>query len=159
MQHRLFVSQETLDRWLTDAKVEVDGEVLTLLADQRRFTLSGALHFLEELTGAEDPNELIGRVHSLEKVAELGGEHYADSVILGDLAYQVVEGFLGTPVLAAADDVTSPGATSVPPEHVAPEADPSEISGTDLASAARAATGDNEVVDPEVELLGRFFLQ
>ena len=31
----------------------------------------------------------------MEQVQALSGEHYADSVILGDNAYQVIEGFLG----------------------------------------------------------------
>lgn len=139
MQHRLFLSQETLDRWLTDAKVEVDGETMTLLPEGQSFRLDSALHFVEELTGGDDEKQLIGRVHSLESVVEMGGEHYADSVVLGELAYTVVEGFLGSPVST---------------EEWA------DATGPDLASAARAATGENELVDdPEVELLAKFFLR
>jgi hypothetical protein len=45
-------------------------------------------------TGA-DPHGLIGKIKTLEEVQALGGEHYADSVIMGDCAYQVIEGFVG----------------------------------------------------------------
>ncbi len=95
--HRLFVSQETLDVWMTEEHVSVDGEILTLSGGQR-FQLKTALHFLEEVAGGGDEAELIGKVKDLDQLAEIGGEHCADSVILDESAYQVVEGFLGEPI-------------------------------------------------------------
>ena len=97
--HRLFVSQETLDIWMTDGRVDVEGEVMTLLPDRQRFQLKTALHFLEEVAGGGDDAELIGKVKDVEVLLEMGGEHVADSVILNDSAYQVTEGFLGEPYL------------------------------------------------------------
>ena len=35
-EHRLFVSQETLDEWLSVERVSVDGDVLTLRDDTQR---------------------------------------------------------------------------------------------------------------------------
>jgi hypothetical protein len=95
--HRLFVSQETLDVWMTEEHVSVDGEILTLSGGQR-FQLKTALHFLEEVAGGGDDAQLIGKVKDLDQLGELGGEHCADSVILDESAYQVVEGFLGEPI-------------------------------------------------------------
>ena len=40
-------------------------------------------------------------------VAELEGEHCADSVIIGDNAYEVVEGFLGEPIGNGASDAAT----------------------------------------------------
>jgi hypothetical protein len=42
----------------------------------------------------------VGRVKDLEQVAALNGEHCAESVIIGDHAYDVIEGFLGEPMPA-----------------------------------------------------------
>jgi hypothetical protein len=131
--HRLFVSQDVLDRWMVEEQVAVDGDVMTLDGNQR-FRLLSAVCFTEELTGEGDPHELIGRVKDLETLSELGGEHVSDSVLLGDNAYTVVEGFLGEPVEPAADG-----------------------SGSDMASAMGAALGE-KAESSEIDLLAQFFL-
>lgn len=91
--NRLFVPQETLDAWLTDGRAELDGDTMTLSDGGKRYRLTTALRFMDELTGAGDPNGLVGRVKDLDQVIALGAEHVRDSVILGDHAYQVIEGF------------------------------------------------------------------
>lgn len=98
MQNRLFVSQETLDLWMVDERVDVDGDVMTMKTEGHRFRLTSAVHFLEEVAGGGDDAQLIGKVKDLEALAELGGEHVSDSVILDESAYVVVEGFLGEPL-------------------------------------------------------------
>lgn len=133
--HRLFVSQDVLDRWMVEEQVSVEGDVMTLDGNQR-FRLLSAVCFTEELTGEGDPHELIGRVKDLATLSELGGEHVSDSVLLGDNAYTVVEGFLGEPV--------EPG----------PAADGA---GTDMASAMGAALGE-KAESTEIDLLAQFFL-
>lgn len=133
--NRVFLPQEALDTWLTEGRVDVEGETMTLKPEGQQFQLKSALHFVSEVSGAEDEAKLIGRVKDLEQVAELGGEHYADSVLLGENAYQVVEGFVGEPV--------------VTPEAFA--------TGSDLAAATRAAVGEDEPED-ELEAITRFFL-
>ena len=134
-ENRVFVSQETLDKWLTDGRVEVDGETMTLRPEGQKFNLKSAVHFVTEVTDEGDPHRLLNRVKDLEQLAETGGEHYSDSVLVGDTAYQVVEGFVGEPIAEAA---------SVPTGH-------------SLASATRAATGDG-TPSGEIDLLARFFL-
>jgi hypothetical protein len=130
--NRLFVPQQMLDQWLSEDRVEVQGEVMVTKPEGQRLTLTTAVLFKAEVTGTEDQHELIGRVKDLEQLGQLGGEHYADSVILGDNAYQVVEGFAGTPVIE---------------ENVA--------IGHSLATAARAATGER-MGSGEIDLLARF---
>lgn len=95
---RLFVSQETLDLWMTSGRAQVDGDMLTLACGGRRFRLETAVHVLEEIAGGGDEARLLGTVHSAESIAALGGEHLSDSLILNDSAYTVAEGFLAAPV-------------------------------------------------------------
>ena len=113
--HRLFVSQDTLDQWMTDGRVEVDGEVMTLLPDRQRFQLKTAVHFVDELAGG-DGAELIGKVKDLQQLEEMGGEHVADSVIYGESAYQVIEGFLGEPIWD--EHATPPSGGPIPGDNV-----------------------------------------
>jgi len=138
-QNAMFVSQETLDRWLTDERVTVEGEVMTLLPEGQRFELTSAVHFLAEVAGGGDETALVGRVKALDVVAQLGGEHYADSVILDDNAYEVVEGFLGTSL------GRDPARQSETPQ------------AHDLAAATRLAVGERPA-SAELDLLARFFL-
>ena len=138
--NRLFVSQSKLDQWLSEELVDVDGEVMTTKNDGNRFNLKTAVLFVEELTGAGDPSELVGKVKDLEQIAEVGGEYASGSVILGDFAYTVVDGFVGDPIL----DAVSADA-GVP------------IAGDSLAAAMRSATGD-PMREGELDLLARFFL-
>jgi len=138
--NRLFVSQAKLDEWLSDDRVEVDCDILTTRAEQRRFVLRTAVLFTEELTGAGDPHGLLGRVKDLEQIKEIGGEYASGSVILGDHAYTVIEGFVGAPILDRGAEV---GAHS----------------GDTLAAAMRNATGDPRRQSGEMDLLARFFLQ
>ena len=51
------------------------------------------------VSGAEvDPNDLIGRVKSKEALNAMGAEQLSSSVIYGDVAYDVVDGFIGEPL-------------------------------------------------------------
>lgn len=131
-ENRLFVPQAMLDQWLSEDRIEVQGEVMITKPEGQRLTLTTAVLFKQEVTGSEDQHELLGRVKDVEQLAQLGAEHYADSVILGDNAYQVVEGFAGTPII----------------EEVA-------AFGHSLATAARAATGER-MGSGEIDLLARF---
>jgi len=96
-RNRVFLPQDALDRWLEEGRVEVDGEIMTMKPELQRFRLKSAVRFVDEVGGAGDAAKLLGKVKDLEQITEFGGEHYADSVLLGDAAYQVVEGFVGEP--------------------------------------------------------------
>ncbi len=133
--HRVFLSQETLDHWLQEERVSVEGEVMTLNPEGQSFRLITALHFVAEVADGGDEHELVGTVHDLSEIEALGGEHCAGSVILGDNAYDVVEGFVGDPLTPEADVAT----------------------GSDLAAATRAALGDGEP-SSNAERVARFFL-
>jgi hypothetical protein len=133
--NRVFVPQEALDAWMSEQRVEVDGETMIMLPEGRRFHLRTAVRFMAELTESGDAAKLVGKVKDLEQLAALGGEHSHDSVIVGEEAYQVIEGFVGEPL---ADELSAP-------------------SGASLAAATRAAVGE-EPSSGEIDLLARFFL-
>ncbi len=107
--HRLFVSHETLDRWLEAGDVEVSGDLITLVGAGQQFRVKSGVAFVTEVASGQDDAALIGRVKDTDQLKEMGAEHYADSVILGDNAYNVVEGFVGEPVarVEKADDANN----------------------------------------------------
>ena len=95
---RLFISQDRLDAWSAEGRVEVEGDVMTLKADGRSFRIYPAVRFLKVSGNDADANDLVDRVKSDSELESLGADHYMDSVILGDVAYDVQSGFLGDPV-------------------------------------------------------------
>ena len=94
-ENRVFFPQEALDDWLDEGRVQLVGDELTTTPEGRRLRVESALRFVAEVGGGADPLGLVGKVKTLEQVQALSGEHCADSVIIGDCAYQVIEGFLG----------------------------------------------------------------
>ncbi len=91
----VFLTNEMLQNWSDQGKVKLDGTVLTLLAEKRTVALNPAVRFTALIDGSDDVNKLLGKVKTTAQLAELGAEHYLDSVIYGDVGYTVVEGFLG----------------------------------------------------------------
>ena len=92
--NRVFFSQEAVDRWLADERIALDGATLTLVPSGPSFRLTSGVRFMSEVAGGGDANALVGKAKTLESIAELAGEHAAGSVVLGDDAYEVVDGFL-----------------------------------------------------------------
>jgi hypothetical protein len=94
---RLFISADQMDRWSAENKVQLNDDVMSLPALGRSFRLRTAVRFLSVIEGA-DAHGLLGRVKTDEQLAEMGGEHYGASVIMGDVGYECEEGFIGLPI-------------------------------------------------------------
>ena len=92
---KLFISQGRIDRWLDEGKVRLEGEVMVLPALNKSFRIRPAVHFVRCVSGAEDPHGLIGRVKTQEQLADLHAEQYANSVLVGETAYDCEAGFVG----------------------------------------------------------------
>ena len=96
---KIFVSQNTIDRWLGSGGIVLDGDTL-------RFTSGMAVDlvilpgvYFDHIEGNEaDPYDIIGAVKSSQELAQMGAEHYDRSVVLGDYAYTVNPGFVAIPV-------------------------------------------------------------
>jgi len=93
----LFVSQALLDTWAEQGRIDLVGNVMSLLVGEgkgRSYALEPAVRFLHVAGGDADPNQLLARVKPLAQLREMGAEAVADSVVLGDVAYEVEQGFL-----------------------------------------------------------------
>lgn len=135
-KNRVFFPQQALDEWLEQGRIALVDDEMTLKPDGQRYRLTSAIRILSELTESADPYDLVGKVKTVDQITTLGGEHSHDSLILGDNAYQVVEGFIGEPGDEPARAIAA---------------------GTSLASAARAAAGDKTSSDDANPLM-RFLL-
>jgi hypothetical protein len=91
-QTRVFVPQEAVEGWLTEGRADLTQD--TFILDGHAFLVSGAVRFLAEVSGAADSAQLVGRVKSREQLEALSAEHSGESVVLGDNAYEVREGYL-----------------------------------------------------------------
>jgi len=114
MRNRVFFPQTALDEWVSDNRADIKGEDLLLKIEGRRYRIIEAVRVTREVTGADDPHELLGRVKTRAFLTELGAEMLESSMILGDNAYDVIQGFIGAPIGTFADykktaplDVTS----------------------------------------------------
>jgi hypothetical protein len=103
MRNRVFFPQEVLDQWVSDNRADVKGEDLLLKGVGRRYRMIEAVRILREVSGTADPHELIGRVKTRAFLNELGAEILGNSMIMGDNAYDIVQGFVGSPVGNFAD--------------------------------------------------------
>ena len=133
--NKFFWPQELLDQWIVDEKIVLRGDTLSILEEKRDFKVKQAVYFASDVGDGEDAQDLVGRVKELEILGEMGAEHYMDSVLVGDSAYQVVQGFTGEPTAPQAQDKEGPA---------------------DIAGAISARTGNEE--EDDRELLARFLL-
>ena len=91
---RLFISQERIDKLSADDRVVIDGDRLEVPALGATFRLRPAVHF-QRVVAEEDAQGLVGRVKSEEQLKALGAEVVANSVLVGDAAYECESGFIG----------------------------------------------------------------
>lgn len=141
MSGRLFVPQTQLDTWLEDGLVDVTVDGLAISGEGRILPLEPAFRFLSLLDG-EDAAGLLSRVKSEGELRGLGAEPYGDSVLLGEVAYEVVPGFLATYVGPAPGNAQRQSAVAV--------------TGATPIEARPGPKSDREGGD--AELLSAFFL-
>lgn len=90
---KLFLPQKTLEDWaLADQADLQDGKLLVKEA-QSTHPVTSAVHF-HKLVSGEDTQGLLGRVKTTAQLQAMSAEHFADSCIVGEAAYEVVEGFI-----------------------------------------------------------------
>jgi hypothetical protein len=97
---RIFVAQALVDQWLGEALIQLDGELLRISTGGAPTSLfiTPAVCF-ERVDGDDpDPYEVVGCVKSSLELAQMGAEHFDTSVVLGELSYTVVPGFVAVPV-------------------------------------------------------------
>lgn len=95
--NRVFFPQRALDQWLAESKIDLSGKSLVIKAENRRYHVVEAMRVLQEVSGTEDLFDLVGKVKTVNFLTELGAELLETSMVLGDNAYEVIPGFLGSP--------------------------------------------------------------
>ena len=114
----LFISQKQLEGWIENGEVSFTNDILCVLATQTTYELKAAVKVLSLIDGSDEMG-LLGGIFSIEKLAELGIEHYPSSLIRGETGYECEEGFLACePVAETPGDASS--------------TDQAELSDTDL---------------------------
>jgi hypothetical protein len=148
MVDHLFVPQSVLDRWSEQGRIQVEGNVLVILGEQKSFALTSAVRFMKMEAG-EDRAGLLAKVKTTDALKQMGAEHYMDSVILGESAYQVQQGFL-----ADANALRRAAAASQPPapkpQAAAAPKSPAPAPGTQQ--------GQGEKKEGEEDMLEQFLL-
>lgn len=114
MKNRVFFPQVALDEWLVEDRVDLRNDELTIKSEGRKYRIIEAIRIVNEVSGSPDSHELLGKVKSRAFLSELGAEILETSMILGDNAYDVVQGFVGAPIGTFADhQKTSPPSTKL----------------------------------------------
>ncbi|MFT3835417.1 MAG: hypothetical protein QM723_00270 [Myxococcaceae bacterium] len=90
---KLFLPQRILEEWSSTEKADLSEGKLVVSDPKSSHPVSAGVHFVKVVSG-NDTNNLVGRVKSMSQLDELGAEHMADSVILGETAYEVEPGYL-----------------------------------------------------------------
>ena len=148
MADYLFVPQSVLDKWSEQGRIEVDGNVLTILGERKSFALTSAVRFIKMEAG-DDNAGLLAKVKTTDALKQMGAEHYMESVILGESAYQVQQGFL-----ADANALRRAAAASQPQQP--------EDAAAAKPGAANPASGPQETQGKEGEdqdMLEQFLLE
>ena len=136
--NRVFFPQEALDRWLVNGEVELSQGLLTIRTERRRYRLVEAARVLAEVSGLPDPHEVMGKVKTVGFLSELGASLLGESMVIADNAYEIVPGWLGSPIGTFA-------------EHRA------ELSGARASSISGARS--LAVVSSDEELLASFLVR
>ncbi|ATB37569.1 hypothetical protein CYFUS_002991 [Cystobacter fuscus] len=90
---KLFLPQTQLEEWALEDKADVKDGVLVVTGETGVYPVVPAVHIVQLVTG-EDTNRLVAKVKTEQQLESLGAEQMADSVLLGETAYEVVPGYV-----------------------------------------------------------------
>lgn len=98
---RLFISHERIERLSAESRVVIDDDRLEVPSLNATFRLQAAVYFARVVTDDGDTHQLVGRVKTEDQLKALGAELLADSVVLGETAYDCETGFVGEVISTA----------------------------------------------------------
>lgn len=90
---KLFLPHKTLEDWALSEKADLSDGKLVVKEPASSHPVAAAVHF-HKLVSGEDAQGLLGRVKTTEQLQAMSAEHFADSCIVGEAAYEVVEGYV-----------------------------------------------------------------
>ena len=85
---RIFVSQKRVQQWTEEGRVHIEGNQMTLPEMGRMFRLTEAFYVERAVSDGGDVLGLKGRVKTRNQIAQLGGEVFLNSLVIGDAAYE-----------------------------------------------------------------------
>jgi hypothetical protein len=91
---KIFILPEELQKWMETAGVKIVNNAVTLPELPSPYKLEAALFFRKLVAGGEDPGTMVGKIKTMSSIQQSGFELFQNSVIVGDNAYEVDEGFL-----------------------------------------------------------------
>lgn len=93
------MSQNIIDRWHATGGIAIVGDLLRFHAVPYVTLFINPSVYFERIDGGEaDPYDIIGAVKTAQELAQMGAEHWENSVVLSDFAYTVKPGFIASPV-------------------------------------------------------------
>ncbi len=90
---KLFLPHKTLEDWMVAEKADLQDGKLFVAENKTSYPVAAAVHF-NKLVSGEDGQGLLGRVKTTAQLTALNAEHFQDSCIVGEAAYEVVEGYV-----------------------------------------------------------------
>lgn len=90
---KLFLPHKTLEDWMVSEKADLQDGKLFVTEGKASFPVAAGVHF-SKLVSGEDTQGLLGRVKTTAQLSALNAEHFQDSCIVGEAAYEVVEGYV-----------------------------------------------------------------
>lgn len=93
---KIFFSQSILDSLITEGKIKLEQNVLTLLSpDASSFKLEVGYRITRTADNSPDPHALSGKIKYAKELKAANAEIYLDSLIYKNTAYVVEPGFIG----------------------------------------------------------------
>ena len=114
MRNRVFFPQTALDHWLHDSVIDLTENEMVVRGEGRKYRIVEAVRVMAELSGGQDVYELVGKVKTIAYLTELGAELLDTSMMIGELAYDVIPGFVGSPIGSFAEHRAASGSSSAP---------------------------------------------
>jgi hypothetical protein len=94
MSVKVFIPQNVVDSWIMSDKVELAGEFMTFRGCGVILRLVPGYYFDHVSGGSDAGYDLLGKAKVKAALVALGGETYMNSVIVGEIAYDVHLGFI-----------------------------------------------------------------
>ncbi len=157
MSGLLFVSQAILDVWAAQGKIDFSGNVMAVLSGDgqgRTYRLEPAVRFLKVVGGDADPHQLLHKVKGEVQLRDMGAEVMAGTVLLGDVGYEVEQGFL-----AEREALQQAAASRADPARATSAAAPGQPPAPQPAARVAPSPKDLEQRRKEAEELARFLLE
>ena len=96
VKKKIFLPQEKLENWVNDGKISFSENIITTLTGNKvRYKLVPAYKFLKLTSGEKDKPNLLGTVKTKDDIKHLKPDIFMDSIIIGDMAYEVETGYIG----------------------------------------------------------------